>query len=378
MIHRVCVAFGTRPEASKMGPVVRALRDQPNLEPIVLVTGQHREQLDSMLRMFESPVDVDLGVMTERQALSDLVGRIVPAVGQVLRELSPEYVLVHGDTLTTFAVSLASFFENIPIGHVEAGLRSHDLTQPFPAAANRRLTDVITDLDFPPTSLAKDNLINEGKPRETIVVTGNTAVDAVRFVAGRFPPPSAIPDGEVIGITLHRRENLSILPELAEVIAEVALAYPHITFIYPVHLNPVVREAVWPALGSISNVILDDPWDYPSLISLLQASRLFITDSGGIQEEGAALGVPVVVVRNVTERPEGVDTGILRLVGTNPNRVKSQLLQLIGDDEELFTMRASPNPYGDGKAASRITQAVAWRLGEADRPEDWFPDDYRG
>ena len=361
-----------------MGPVVRELYKHPNLDPIVLVTGQHREQLDSMLRMFEIPVDGDLGVMAERQSLSDLVGRIVPAVGRVLRELSPEYVLVHGDTLTTFAVSLASFFEHIPIGHVEAGLRSYDLTQPFPEEANRRLTDVITDLDFPPTLLAKNNLINEGKSRETVIVTGNTAVDAVRFVAGRVPPTSVLPDGEVIGITLHRRENFSILPELASAIAEVALAYPEITFIYPVHLNPLVREAVWPALSPISNVVLDDPWDYPSLINLLQASRLFITDSGGIQEEGAALGVPVVVVRNVTERPEGVDTGILRLGGTKPSRVKSQLLKLIGDDDELGAMRESPNPYGDGKAASRITQAVAWRLGESDRPEEWLPDNYRG
>jgi UDP-N-acetylglucosamine 2-epimerase (non-hydrolysing) len=358
-----------------MGPVVRALREQSGLDPIVLVTGQHRQQLDTMLENFEVQVDADLDVMTDRQSLVELVGKIVPAAGKVIRDLAPEYVLVHGDTVTTFAVALASYFEGIPVAHVEAGLRSHDLTQPFPEEANRRLTDVLTDLDFPPTPLARDNLLSEGKPRESMIVTGNTAVDAIRFVAGRFASRRVIPDGAVVGITLHRRENLPILPELAGVLAQVALAYPDVTFIYPVHLNPLVREAVWPALSCISNVILDDPWDYPSFISLLQASKLFITDSGGIQEEGAALGVPVVVLRNVTERPEGVDTGALRLAGNNPMQVRDLLLRLIGDERALLAMRGSSNPYGDGRAASRVAQAVAWRLGEAERPEDWLPED---
>ena len=375
MNRRICVAFGTRPEASKMGPVVRALRERSELEPLVLVTGQHRRQLDMMLDVFDMRADADLDVMTERQSLDELLGRIVPAAASALRRLAPAYVLVHGDTLTTFAVALAAFYEGVPVAHVEAGLRSHDLAQPFPEEANRRLTDVLTDLDLPPTPLARTNLLAEGKPVERMVVTGNTAVDAVRFVADRVGSPAGLPRGEVVGVTLHRRENLPVMAGLAAALADVARAYPELTFVYPVHLNPLVREAVWPALEGIENVILDDPWDYPDMVALLRRSRLFITDSGGIQEEGAALGVPVVVLRNVTERPEGVEAGILRLVGNRPDEVRDVLLNLVGDDSALGAMRRSRNPYGDGRAAERVAQAVAWRLGEADRPADWIPGD---
>lgn len=369
--HTVCVAFGTRPEATKMAPVVYALRDHPALEPRLLVTGQHREQLDAMLELFELTPDADLDVMLERQALPDLMARILPGAGRALRALAPDYVLVHGDTLTTFAVALAAFFEQIPVAHVEAGLRTFDLTQPFPEEANRRLTDALTDLDLPPTPGAKANLLAEGKPAERMVVTGNTAVDAVRYVAERAALPAGLPERGLVTVTLHRRENLPVMRGLATAIAAAAAARPAWTFVYPVHLNPAVREAVWPVLDGLANVVLDDPWPYDAMTALMARSELIVTDSGGLQEEGAALGVPVVVLRNVTERPEGVASGALRLLGNDPDRVRAELLRLISDEAALAAMRRADNPYGDGRAAGRVAQAVAWRLGRDERPADW-------
>jgi UDP-N-acetylglucosamine 2-epimerase (non-hydrolysing) len=368
---RVCVAFGTRPEASKMAPVVAALERHPLLTPLLLVTGQHREQLDAMLTLFGLVPDADLAVMTERQTLPELMARIVPAAASALRDLAPDYVLVHGDTLTTFAVALAAFYEGIPIAHVEAGLRSFDMGQPFPEEANRRLTDVLTDLDLPPTPWARANLVAEGKGEETMVTTGNTAVDAVRSMAPRARLPGHIPQGPLVAITMHRRENLPQLPGLATALARLAGEHPDTTFVYPLHLSPAVREAVRPPLERIANVLLEEPWDYLSLLALLSRARLVITDSGGIQEEGAALGVPVAVLRNVTERPEGVEAGALRLVGSDPDRAEAELRSLLADDGALAAMRAVENPYGDGRAAERVAAAVAWRLGLGPRPADW-------
>lgn len=370
-MKRVCVAFGTRPEASKMAPVVFALQKQEGLEPLLLVTGQHREQLDQMLDIFALRPDADLEVMQARQTLPDLLSRIVPAATRKLKELSADYVLVHGDTLSTFAVALAAFFEGIPVGHVEAGLRSYNLQEPFPEEANRRLTDILTDVDLPPTEWAKRNLLAEGKSADRMVVTGNTAVDAVHILLTRAKLPEHLPQTGLVGITLHRRENLPMMRGLAEAVAEVAKAHPEYTFVYPVHLNPAVREAVYPALEPLENVILDEPYDYLSALALWRASELIITDSGGIQEEGTALGVPVVVLRNVTERPEGVEVGALKLAGNEPETVKQVLLDLMADPEKRAAMRQKRNPYGDGKAGFRVAQAVAWRLGLAERPADW-------
>ena len=373
MPKRVCVAFGTRPEATKMAPVVYALREQAGLEPLVLVTGQHREQLDQVLSLFELEPDADLNLMRERQTLPELMGRIVPAAARTLKALEADYVLVHGDTLTTFAVALAAFFEGIPVAHVEAGLRSFDLAQPFPEEANRRLTDVLTDIDLPPTPWARDNLLGEGKMSATTVVTGNTAVDAVRRILPRATLPAHLPSGKLVGLTMHRRENLPVMADLAGALAEVARAHPAYTFVYPVHLNPAVREAVTPALAEVGNVLLEDPYDYLSALALWRRSELIITDSGGIQEEGAALGVPVVVLRNVTERPEGVTAGTLKLAGNDPATVKTLLNELLSDPAQRQAMRDRPNPYGDGRASERVAQAVAWRLGLAERPADWQP-----
>lgn len=368
---RVCLAFGTRPEATKMAPVAFALAAESALEPVVLVTGQHREQLDQALELFGLVPAADLRVMTDRQSLPDLLARIVPAAARTLRELDLRYLLVHGDTLSTFAVALAAFYEGIPVAHVEAGLRSFDLAEPFPEEANRRLTDVLTDLDLPPTPGAKRNLLDEGKPEDRMVVTGQTAVDAVQWVAQRAALPPDLVGRRLVTVTMHRRENLPVMAGLARALANAARAHPERMFVYPMHLNPAVREAVVAPLAPLANVILVDPWPYDRMVALMAASELIITDSGGLQEEGAALGVPVAVLRNVTERPEGLASGSLRLLGNDPSSVEGRLRDLLDDASALAAMRAAPNPYGDGRAGERVARAVAWRLGHAPRPADW-------
>ena len=363
--------MGTRPEATKMAPVYLALRSVPGIEPLVLLTGQHREQLQQALALFEIPVAANLRVMTDRQLLPSLAARILPQAAKVLEELEADYVLVHGDTLTTFSVAWAAFLERIPVGHVEAGLRSHNLSEPFPEEANRRLTDVLTDLDLAPTHLARENLVREGKDPSRIVVTGQTGVDAVLYAARVGRLPQGIGAGPYVTVTLHRRENWPLLGDIAKALASVAREYPEFTFVYPLHKNPIVREAVSPVLGNVSNFVLIEPLEYGSMAALLKRSVLIVTDSGGLQEEGAALGVPVVVVRNVTERPEGVETGILRIAGTEPRRVHYIVSELLRNPEALARMRHAKNPYGDGRASKRVALAVAWRLGMADRPSDW-------
>ncbi|MEM6430733.1 MAG: UDP-N-acetylglucosamine 2-epimerase (non-hydrolyzing) [Deinococcota bacterium] len=369
----VCVAIGTRPEAVKMAPVIHALRHRDDLNVTLLTTGQHREQLDAMLQVFNLVPDVDLGLMQPGQGLAELFGRMVPAVAHQLRELRPDYLLVHGDTLTTFAVTLAAFFEDIPVAHVEAGLRTYNLREPFPEEASRRMCDAITDLDLPPTGWAKQNLLREGKPESTMVVTGNTVVDAVQQVLGRAKEASAktlahLPTTARITLTMHRRENLPVMRELAEAVATLSREFPAFHVVYPVHLNPVVQNAVRPVLESVPNVYLEQPYDYISMLGLMSSSELIITDSGGIQEEGTALGVPVVVLRNVTERPEGIEVGALKLAGNDPEK----LLELVRPLLQKAIVRPTVNPYGDGQAGERVAQAVAWRLGLADKPADWL------
>jgi UDP-N-acetylglucosamine 2-epimerase (non-hydrolysing) len=370
-IKRVVVAFGTRPEATKLAPVIYALREQPGLEPIVLVTGQHRQQLEAGLAVFGIKPDDDLEVMTDRQTLPGLTGRIVPAAAERLKALEADYVLVQGDTLTTFCVALASFFEGIPVGHVEAGLRSGNMREPFPEEADRRLTSVLADLDMPPTPGARENLLREGKDPATIVVTGQTAVDAVRIAAGRASLPAGVAPGKLVTVTMHRRENWPLLGDLAGALATIARRHPDYSFVYPVHLNPVVREAVRPVLESVPNFRLIEPIEYGEMAALMAASDLMVTDSGGLQEEGASLNVPVVVLRNVTERPEGVEAGVLKLAGTEPDNVVRIVDELLSDEGARNAMRGRPNPYGDGHASERVAAAVAWRLGLGDRPKDW-------
>ena len=374
--RRIVLAFGTRPEATKMAPVYRAIERTPGLTPLILSTGQQRQMLDAALGVFDLTPDRDLNVMTERQTLADLTARIVPQAGRVLREMEADMVLVHGDTSTSFCVALSAFYEGIPVGHVEAGLRSGNLREPFPEEANRRLTGVLSTLDFAPTAASRENLRREGKPDTGIFVTGQTAVDAVREVAGRVPlrPEwrSRLDAGQpLVTVTMHRRENQPMMREMAQALGRVAAAFPDHHFIYPVHLSPAVQEAVRPVLGGVPNFELVDPLDYSDMAPLMAASRLLATDSGGLQEEGAALGVPVAVLRNVTERPEGVEAGVLKLAGNDPAQLEAVLRALLADDAELARMRSARNPYGDGQAAGRIAAAIAWHFGLTGRPADW-------
>ncbi|WP_350245293.1 non-hydrolyzing UDP-N-acetylglucosamine 2-epimerase [Deinococcus sonorensis] len=359
-----------------MAPVYSALQRQAGLEPMILSTGQQREQLDSALSVFGLTPDRDLNVMTERQTLADLTARIVPQAGVTLREMGADMVLVHGDTSTSFCVALSAFYQGIPVGHVEAGLRSGSLSEPFPEEANRRLTAVLSTLDFAPTPLSKQNILREGKAPEGVVVTGQTAVDAVREVAGRTPLRPAwqarLAAGQgLVTVTMHRRENLPMMRQMAEGLAEVARAHPELYFVYPVHLNPAVQEAVRPALSELPNFELTEPLDYASMAPLMASSRLLATDSGGLQEEGAALGVPVAVLRNVTERPEGVAAGVLRLAGNDPAQLVQVLKDLLSSPEQLDAMRRAANPYGDGHAGERIAAAIGWHFGLNERPADW-------
>ncbi len=375
-MKNIVLAFGTRPEATKMAPVYRAVEARSGLKALILSTGQQRQMLDGALNVFGLTPDRDLNVMTDRQTLADLTARIVPQAGRTLREMGADMVLVHGDTSTSFCVALSAFYEGIPVGHVEAGLRSGSLREPFPEEANRRLTGVLSTLDFAPTSGSKANLLREGKAPDGIVVTGQTAVDAVREVAGRVPLRAAwqarVDAGQpLVTVTMHRRENQPMMREMAQALARVAQAHPDHHFIYPVHLSPAVQEAVRPALEGVANFELTDPLDYSDMAPLMAASRLLATDSGGLQEEGAALGVPVAVLRNVTERPEGVEAGVLRLAGNDPAQLEATLLDLLGSESTLAAMRAARNPYGDGQAAQRIAQAIAWHFGLAERPADW-------
>ncbi len=376
--RKIVLAFGTRPEATKMAPVYSALQRFPGLTPLILSTGQQRQMLDAALKVFGLTPDEDLDVMTERQTLADLTGRIVPRSGKLLKEMGADMVLVHGDTSTSFCVALSGFYEGIPVGHVEAGLRSGNLREPFPEEANRRLTGVLSTLDFAPTAGSKANLLREGKSEAGIVVTGQTAVDAVRDVAGRVPLrpewQKRLDAGQqLVTVTMHRRENQPMMREMAQALGRVAARFPDLHFIYPVHLSPAVQEAVRPVLGEVPNFELTEPLDYSDMAPLMAASRLLATDSGGLQEEGAALGVPVAVLRNVTERPEGIEAGVLKLAGNDPAQLEQVLTDLLGNEGELAGMRSAQNPYGDGHAANRIAQAVAWHFGLAGRPADWSP-----
>ncbi len=370
-MKRVVLAFGTRPEAIKMAPVYRAIAERGDLEARVLLTGQHREQLAEALSLFDLPIDANLDAMTERQRLAELAGRILPAAARELSRLGPDLVLVHGDTLTAFAVAWAAFLEGFPLAHVEAGLRSHRLREPFPEEANRRLVDQLADLLLAPTPKARENLLAEGIPGERIVVTGQTGIDAIRYAAARAEPPPGLPEGPLVAVTLHRRENWPKLPALAGALARLARAFPERTFVYPLHKNPLVREAVVPVLRGIPNFRLLEPLPYGPMAALLRRSELIVTDSGGLQEEGAALGVPVVVVRDVTERPEGVRAGALVLAGTDPERLWATAARLLADPRALAAMRRAKNPFGDGRAGERVAAAVAWHLGLGPRPADW-------
>ncbi len=361
--------FGTRPEAIKMAPVLHALKNA-GAESRVCVTAQHRGMLDQVLALFDIIPDADLDLMRPNQTLEGLTAAVLEGVSGVLENMKPDMVLVHGDTTTTFAAALAAFYKRIPVGHVEAGLRTGNIYAPFPEEVNRRLTDSLSTLHFAPTEGARQNLLNAGTDAAHIHVTGNTVIDALFMIRDRLSDDTALgssidgtlpamsSDRRMVLVTGHRRENFGDgFENICHALRELA-ARDDIDIVYPVHLNPNVQKPVNDILGGIKNVHLIAPVDYPSFVRLMSKAHIVITDSGGIQEEAPSLGKPVLVMRDVTERPEAVDAGTVRLVGTDRTRIVSEATRLLDNNDVYETMSRAHNPYGDGKAAGRIATEV--------------------
>lgn len=375
MTHRIAVFIGTRPEAIKMAPVVAALETAEGVASVVINAGQHRDMIRQVIDLFGIRVDADLDVMTPNQTLAELTGRLVERCDRALAELAPDMVLVQGDTTTVLCAALASFYKRIPIGHVEAGLRTGNLASPFPEEANRRLTSPLCDLHFAPTETARQALLAERIPAEQIAVTGNTVIDALLIERGRQSMPavqamlrrelSQVAGADVFArplilVTGHRRENFGAgFDEICSALDELARRRPELVIVYPVHLNPSVREVVHARLAERENIRLIPPQAYAPFVALAAASRLILTDSGGVQEEAPSLGKPVLVMRNTTERPEGVDAGAVKLVGPQADRIVAETLTLLDDDAAYAAMAQVTNPYGDGHAAERIVARVA-------------------
>lgn len=368
---KVMVVFGTRPEAIKMAPLVTALKQRPELDTIVAVTAQHRQMLDQVLELFEISPDEDLNVMQPGQTLSGLTSRIVQGMENVIAKHKPDIVLVHGDTTTTFATSLAAFYQRTAIGHVEAGLRTGNLYSPWPEEANRKLTGVLAKLHFAPTQKSADNLRAENVDPATIHITGNTVVDALLAVVKKIQHDPALeaelaerfpfldPSKRLILVTGHRRENFGDgFEHICHALKEIA-SRGDTQVVYPVHLNPNVQEPVIRILGNQSSVHLIDPQEYLPFIYLMSRSHLIVTDSGGIQEEAPSLGKPVLVMRDTTERPEALEAGTVRLVGTDASRITQEVARLLDDQAAYELMSKAHNPYGDGKASERISALIS-------------------
>lgn len=369
--RKVMVVFGTRPEAIKMAPLVTALKARPELETIVAVTAQHRFMLDQVLELFDITPDEDLNVMQPGQTLSGLTSRIIQGMEEVIARHRPDIVLVHGDTTTTFATSLATFYQRIAIGHVEAGLRTGDIYSPWPEEANRKLTGALAHLHFAPTARSAANLKVENVDPATIHVTGNTVIDALLQIDGKLREddnlrgrmqalfPFLTPDKRLLLVTGHRRENFGDgFERICKALAELANR-PDLQIVYPVHLNPNVQEPVHRHLSGLHNVHLIEPQDYLPFVYLMQQSHLILTDSGGVQEEAPSLGKPVLVMRDTTERPEAVEAGTVSLVGTDDTRIVAAVAHLLDDANAYAQMAMAHNPYGDGKACERIVAALA-------------------
>lgn len=371
--------FGTRPDAVKMAPVVHALSSDERFECVTIATAQHREMLDEVLRLFAIAPSYDLGVMTGEQTLTDVTTRVLERMSSVLADANPDVVLVHGDTTTSTAAALASYYKKIPVGHVEAGLRTDTIYEPFPEEMNRRLTGVIARHHFAPTPLARQNLLREGKDPSSIVVTGNTVIDAFLWVHARLRPedtfePAAGPKSRLIFVEAHRRENLGAPMEaICRALADIARRHPDVSIVWPVHPNPAVVEVVRRVLDGASRVQLVQPMEYRKLVGAIGRAAIVATDSGGLQEEAPCLGKPVLVLRRVTERPEGVAAGTLELVGTDEKTIVAALDRLLGDDAAYERMARAANPYGDGKASERIAASLlATYRGGAD-PDEFDP-----
>jgi UDP-N-acetylglucosamine 2-epimerase len=362
----VAVVFGTRPEAIKLAPVIRLLESDQHLRVRVIATGQHREMLDQVLAVFGITPDRDLRVMTTGQSLSQLTARLLALLDPVFVEETPDAVIVQGDTATACAAALAAYYRRIPVGHVEAGLRTGDRYAPFPEEVNRRLVSVLATWHFAPTERARDVLVREGNPAESVAVTGNTVIDALRYVLATTPaPPSLIPERgqRMIVVTAHRRESFGPPFEaLCRAIRRIADGYPDVDMCYPVHLNPRVQEPVQRLLAGHPRIHLLAPLDYVAFVHLLTRAYLVLSDSGGVQEEAPALGKPVLVMRDATDRPEAVEAGVAKLVGTNEERIVASVSELLDEPRTYATMAQAANPYGDGHASERIVAFLRSRL----------------
>lgn len=375
MKKKIFLVFGTRPEAIKMAPLAKQLAADDRFETKVLVTGQHREMLDQVLHSFSIVPDYDLNIMHQGQTLSDITSRVLEKLAAVLLEDRPDMLLVHGDTTTTFSAALSAFYQQIPIGHVEAGLRTWDKYSPFPEEINRQLTDDLADLYFAPTKQSKANLLKENHSAEHLYVTGNTAIDAMKnTIRDDYLIPDDVSKNKkrIVLVTTHRRENLGEpMHDVFQAIHQAAADYPDTQFIFPMHKNPNVRKVAQETLGTSDNVSLIEPLDVIDFHNYAKQSYLILTDSGGVQEEAPSLGVPVLVLRDQTERPEGVEAGTLRLVGTARETVYAAVKELFDDPAAYEEMSKASNPYGDGKASERIAEAIAHYFQLANRPKDF-------
>lgn len=361
-MKKVMLVFGTRPEAIKMCPLVNELKTRENIKTIVCVTGQHREMLDQVLTAFNVEPDYDLSIMKEKQTLFDVTVNILERIKSVLEEANPDVVLVHGDTSTTFVTALACFYMQIPVGHVEAGLRTYNIYSPYPEEFNRQAVGIVSQYNFAPTELSKQNLLNEGKKPETIYVTGNTAIDALKTTVRKdysHPQLEWAEGSRLILITAHRRENLGKpMENMFRAIKMVMDEHPDVKAIYPIHMNPVVRKTAESILGGDDRIRIIEPLDVLDFHNFLSRSYLILTDSGGIQEEAPSLGKPVLVMRDTTERPEGIKAGTLKLVGTEEETIYKEFKRLLEDENEYAKMSNASNPYGDGLACKRIADIL--------------------
>lgn len=370
---KVMTVFGTRPEAIKMAPLVLELQKQSQrFEAITTVSAQHREMLDQVLDIFHIKPDYDLNIMHARQTLTDITSNVLINLDKILKEAKPDIALVHGDTTTTFAASVAAFYNQIPIGHVEAGLRTWEKYSPYPEEMNRQMTDAMTDLYFAPTNQSKANLLKENHKEDNIYITGNTAIDALKQTVDKEYHHDILdkvsPDNKLILLTMHRRENQGEpMRRVFKVIREVVESREDVEVIYPVHLSPAVQEAAKEILGNTERIHLISPLDVVDFHNLAARSYFIMTDSGGVQEEAPSLGKPVLVLRDTTERPEGVEAGTLKLVGTESEKVKKEMEELLDNDAEYQRMTQAKNPYGDGKASERILDAIAYYFGVTDK-----------
>jgi UDP-N-acetylglucosamine 2-epimerase (non-hydrolysing) len=361
-MKRIMLVFGTRPEAIKMCPLVNELKSRKNIDTVVCVTGQHRQMLDQVLDAFGVTPDYDLSIMKAGQTLFDITTNILNKIGAVLDEVKPDAVLVHGDTSTTFVTALACFYKQIPVGHVEAGLRTYNIYSPYPEEFNRQAVGIVAKYNFSPTELSKQNLLNEGKDASTIFVTGNTAIDALRTTVRNdytHPELEWASDSRLIIITAHRRENLGEpMHNMFRAIRRIMDEHPDVKAIYPIHMNPVVRQAADEELGGCDRIHIIEPLEVLDFHNFLARSYLILTDSGGIQEEAPSLGKPVLVMRDTTERPEGISAGTLKLVGTDEEVIYSNFKELLENRESYDAMAHASNPYGDGFACKRIADIL--------------------